>query len=80
MSKKRLTDQQQLINFAMGADESALNAAIDSLTAIRDNRYPKQSPKPAKPRKLRADAGTKRGLPSGDKPNGGDNDSADSNA
>lgn len=54
---KRISDMQRLINFAMGADESGLNSAIESLTAIRANRYPKDS---CKPRKARSDSGKSR--------------------
>lgn len=54
---KRMTDIQRLINFAMSADEESLNSAIQSLTAIRDNRYPKTTKQTRKPR---ADAGKPR--------------------
>lgn len=54
---KRITDTQRIINFGMAADEPALNQAIESLTAIRSNRYPKDK-RPA--RKQRADAGKSR--------------------
>lgn len=52
---KRITDTQRIINFGMGADEAALAQAIESLLAIRSNRFPKQTRattarKPWKPR------------------------------
>src|SRR5262249_43582305 len=47
---KRISDTERLIDFAMSATEDALNGAIQSLTAIRNNRFPvvKQSRKPKK--------------------------------
>lgn len=54
---KRITDMQRIISFGMGADESALVSAIDALTVIKGNRYPKDARKARKPR---SDAGTKR--------------------
>jgi hypothetical protein len=47
---KRITETQRLIGFAMNADESTLNAAIESLTAIKANRFPKGEKKPRKTR------------------------------
>lgn len=55
---KRISDTQRIINFGMGADEAALAQAIESLQAIRANRYPKQQTKAA--RKPRTDKGTRR--------------------
>lgn len=54
---RKVTDTQRIINFGMGADEAALNQAIESLTAIRSNRFPKQTKTARKPR---ADKGTRR--------------------
>lgn len=70
MGKKRLSDQQQLINFAMSVDENVLGAAIESLIAIAMNRFPKRVVKPAAPRKARSDKGNKRGLPDASKVDG----------
>lgn len=50
---KRISDTQ----FAMTADESALSAAIESLIAVRANRFPKAA---SKPRKTRSDKGKNR--------------------
>lgn len=47
---RKVTDTQRIINFGMGADEAALNQAIESLTAIRSNRYPKDKRQSRKPR------------------------------
>lgn len=54
---RKVSDTQRIINFGMGADEASLNQAIESLTAIRSNRYPKEkrqqsTRKPRKPRTL----------------------------
>jgi hypothetical protein len=59
---KRVSDIQRIINFAMGADEGALNTAIESLSAIWANRYPKAKGT-SKPRKSRSDKGKSRLLP-----------------
>lgn len=59
---KRILDIQRIINFAMGADEGTLNTAIESLVAIRANRYPKAKTA-SKPRKPRSDKGRNCLLP-----------------
>ncbi len=71
MSKRKLTDTQKLIAFGMAATLDALNAAIESLIAIRDARFT-SSTKP--PRKLRSDAGKAR---ESSKSNGADDTHAD---
>lgn len=55
---KRISDIQRIINFAMGADEPTLNAAVETLVAIRANRYPKEAR--TKTRKPRSDKGKSR--------------------
>lgn len=69
---KRTNEQQRLVNFAYAAEEGELTAAINTLVALRDARFPKTPKKAAAPRKPRADKGSKRGLPDASKPNGGD--------
>lgn len=54
---KRISDTQRIVNFGLTADETALNQAIESLTAIRANRYPKDKRATRKPR---ADKGSRR--------------------
>lgn len=60
MGKKRATFTQQLIAFAMADDttEVLLNAAIETLIAVRVSRFPVAA-KP-KPRAVRSDAGKSR--------------------
>lgn len=70
MGKRKTSDTYNLTRFAYEATEDTLNAAIDSLTAVRDVKFPKAAAKAVKPRKPRSDAGTKRGLPSEGKSNG----------
>lgn len=55
---KRISDIQRLINFGYNAEEAELNQAIESLTALRSNRFPKQAKAAAvrKPRKPRTPA------------------------
>lgn len=53
MAKKK-SDTQKLIAFGMAATADQLNAAIESLQAIRDSRFATTARKP------RADKGTKR--------------------
>lgn len=47
---KRISETQRLIGFAMNADEPTLAAAIESLAAIKANRFPKGEKKPRKTR------------------------------
>lgn len=56
MGKKRQTETQRLIAFGMTATEDTLNAAIESLQAVRDSRFPKTATRA--PRKPRSDKGT----------------------
>lgn len=77
MSKRKTSDTYNLTRFAYEATEDTLNAAIDSLTAVRDAKFPKTAPaKPKAPRAARSDKGSKRGLPAAttdtEKVNGGD--------
>lgn len=52
---KKITPIQRLVEFAMGVTEDELSGAIETLKAIKDNRFPS---KPA--RKARADKGSRR--------------------
>lgn len=57
MGKKKQSDTHRLIAFGMEASEDALIAAIESLQAVRDSRFPTTARTPRKPRK---DKGTTR--------------------
>ncbi len=49
---KRISETERLIGYGLGATEDALNSAIQSLIAIRNNRFPveKKTRKTRKPR------------------------------
>jgi len=64
MSKKKVSNLQRLIAFAMEVTEMELNQLSEVIGAIRDSRFPR-SPAPAK-RKPRVD----KGKPRDPKPNG----------
>lgn len=53
MSKKRISENQRLIAFAMAASEGELVLAIDSLIAIRNSRFPKAAVAKATKRKVK---------------------------
>lgn len=55
---KKISEIQRLIAFAMAAEEPALDAAIETLSALRTSRFPKGA---SKPRKARSDKGKARG-------------------
>src|SRR5262245_28284139 len=60
MRMKRISETQRLIGFAMSAAEDGLNNAIESLVAIRNNRFPnerkpRKTRKPSKPIERKAD-------------------------
>jgi hypothetical protein len=54
---KRITDTERLITFAMNASEDTLSSTIQTLAAIRNNRFPteKKSRKPRKPKEPSAE-------------------------
>lgn len=54
---KRVTMQQRLVAFGLEAVGLELDAAIETLQAIRNSRFPKQAKVARKPR---ADKGTRR--------------------
>jgi hypothetical protein len=54
---KKISEIQRLITFAMAADEPSLNAAIETLLAIRASKFPQDA---RKPRKARSDKGKTR--------------------
>lgn len=71
---KRKSDTRKLIDFAMAetTTEDALNATIETLIAVRMNRFPPSKPKPS--RKQRSDAGKPR---VDNKSNGADSDAVE---
>jgi len=54
MGKRKQSEQRRLITFAMTTDEGILNAAIESIVAIRDTRFPKATLAKAKTPRLRS--------------------------
>lgn len=54
---KRISETERLIGFGLNASEDILNGAIQSLTAIRNNRFPveKKTRKPRKPREVKSE-------------------------
>lgn len=57
---KKITMQQRLVAFGLEAVSLELNAAIETLQAIRNSRFPKQAKTARKPR---ADKGSRRTQP-----------------
>lgn len=58
MGKKKQSQTHQLITFGMAASEDALSAAIESLQAVKESRFPSAATKTT--RKPRSDKGKPR--------------------
>ena len=48
---KRITMMQRLVAFAMEASADELNSALETMLAIKSNRFPTTKSAPRKPRK-----------------------------